>query len=96
MSSVIREHWAGDGFDLKGARLELDRLVDAAWNGAAGHALPSEHHELQPAGRDLAAKIFISGQIAGRPSMEALEQVIAETSQRLRGFPMRAGALPKP
>ena len=62
--------------------------MDAAWNGAAGHALPSEHHELQPAGRDLAAKIFISGQIAGRrPSMEALEQVIAEASQRLRGFP---------
>jgi hypothetical protein len=87
MSSVIRKHWVGDGFDLDRARLEMDRLVDAAWNGAAGPALPSEHHELQLAGRDLAVKIFISGQIAGRPSMEALEQVIAEASQRLRGFP---------
>ena len=35
----------------------------------------------------MAVKIFISGQISGRPSMEALEQVIAEASQRLRGFP---------
>ncbi len=87
MSSVIRKHWAGDGFDLDRARLELDRLVDAAWNGAQRHAPPDLHHELQQAGRDLAVKILISGQIAGRPSMEALEQVIAEASQRLRGFP---------
>jgi hypothetical protein len=35
----------------------------------------------------VAVKIFISGQIAGRPSIEALEQVVAEASQRLRGFP---------
>jgi hypothetical protein len=87
MSSVIRKHWAGDTFDLDRARLELDRLVDAAWNGAQRHASPGLHHEFQLAGRDLAVKIFISGQIAGRPSMEALEQVIAEASQRLRGFP---------
>lgn len=87
MSSVIRDQWAGDGFDLDRARLELDQLVDVAWKEAQRHAPPDRHHELQLAGRDLAVKIFISGQIAGRPSMEALEQVIAEASQRLRGFP---------
>ena len=81
------KYWSGDGFDLERARLLLDRLVDAAWNGADGPASPDHHHSLQLRGRDLAAKIFISGQIAGRPSMEALEQVIAEASQRLRGFP---------
>jgi hypothetical protein len=87
MSSVISEPWSGDWFDLDRARLELDRLVDAAWNGADGPASPHHHHSLRLVGRDLAVKIFISGQIAGRPSMEALEQVIAEASQRLRGFP---------
>lgn len=87
MSSVIKKHWAGDGFDLEKARLELDRVVDLAWKAAERHASPDEHHELQLAGRDVALKIFISGQISGRPSMEALEQVIAEASQRLRGFP---------
>jgi hypothetical protein len=87
MSPVIGKPWAGDGFDLERARLELDRLVDAAWNEAQKHASSDHHHELQLAGRDLAVKIFVSGQIAGRPSMEALEQVIAEASQRLRGFP---------
>jgi hypothetical protein len=87
MSSVISEPWTGEGFDLEKARLEMDRLVDAAWNGADGPASPDHHHLLQLAGRDLAVKIFISGQIAGRPSMEALEQVIAAASERVRGFP---------
>ena len=36
---------------------------------------------------NLAVRIFISGQIAGRPSMEELEQVIAAASERVRGFP---------
>ena len=87
MSFVIGEAWPGDGFDLEMARRELDRVVDAAWNGADGPASPYDHHSLQLAGRDLAAKIFISGQIAGRPSIEALEQVIAAASERVRGFP---------
>jgi hypothetical protein len=87
MSSVISEPWSGNGFDLERARLELDRLVDAAWNGADEPASPHHHHLLQLTGRDLAAKIFISGQIAGWPSMEALEQVIAAASERVRGFP---------
>jgi hypothetical protein len=74
--------------DLETARLELDRLVDAVWNGAAGSASAADRrHVLQLAGRDLAVKIFISGQIAGRPSMETLEQVIAAVSERVRGFP---------
>jgi|SRR6185437_973980 len=87
MSSVISEPWSGEGFDLEKATLELDRLVDAAWNEAAGPASPLRHHELQLVAHDLAAKIFISGQIAGRPSMAALEQVIATASERVRGFP---------
>ncbi|HEY0999137.1 MAG TPA: hypothetical protein VGD83_05825 [Streptosporangiaceae bacterium] len=84
---MISEPWSGDGFDLERARLELDRLVDAAWNGADRPASPDQHHLLRAVGRDLAAKIFISGQIAGRPSMEALEQVITAASERVRGFP---------
>jgi hypothetical protein len=87
MSSVISEPWSSDWFDLDRARLELDQLVDAAWNGADGPDSPRHHHLLQLVGHDLAVKIFISGQIAGRPSMKALEQVIAEASQRLQGFP---------
>ena len=87
MSSVISESWSGDWLDLDRARLELDRLVDAAWTGAGGPASARYRHLLQLVGRDLAVKVFISGQIAGRPSIEALEQVIAEASQRLRGFP---------
>jgi hypothetical protein len=87
MSSVISGPFADDAFDLEKARLKMDQLVDAAWNGAQQHASPGNLHELQGTGRDLAVTIFISGQIAGRPSMEALEQVIVEASQRLRGFP---------
>jgi hypothetical protein len=87
MSSVMSDSWSGKEFDLETARLELDRLVDAVWHDAAGSASPDRRHVLQLAGRDLAVKIFISGQIAGRPAMETLEQVIAAASERVRGFP---------
>jgi hypothetical protein len=54
---------------------------------ATGHASPGQHQMLKLMADDLAARIFTSGQIAGRPSMEALEQVIAAACDRVRGFP---------
>jgi hypothetical protein len=87
MSPEISEPWTGEGLDLEKARLEMDRLVDAACNGAGQPASPDHHQLLRLAGRDLAAKIFISGQIAGRPSITALEQVITAASERVRGLP---------
>ena len=86
MPSVMSAEWPSDGFDQEKLRLEAGQLVDQVWEEAAGQASPGEHVRLRGVAYNLAAKLFISGRIAARPSPEALEQVIAAALERFHGL----------
>jgi hypothetical protein len=77
--------WPSSELDQETARQELVRLVDRVWEAAAGS--PEQHFPLQLAASDLAIKVFTSGMIAARPSIETLEQVVAATLERVGGLP---------
>ena len=85
-----------DGFKQEKLGLELGKLVDQVWQEAAGPASPEEHVRLRSVAYDLATRLFISGRIAARPSLETLEQVIAAAQERFQGLSHENRALPKP
>jgi hypothetical protein len=63
---------------------ELGQLIDQVWGEASGRPWPAERVRMRGAAYGLAARLFIAGKIAARPSVEFLEQVITrvrETSQ---------------
>lgn len=85
MPSVTGADWPADGFDQEKLRLEAGQLVDQVWDEAAGQASPAEQVRLRGAAYDLATRLFISGRIAARPSLEALEQIITAALERFQG-----------
>ena len=71
-----------DRFDEDKLRLELGELVNQVWEEAAGRASPEEHVRLRGVAYRFATELFISGRIAARPPLEALERIVGEGMQR--------------
>jgi hypothetical protein len=86
MPRVGSPEWPVDGFRQQKLRLDLGKLVDQVWQEAARRASPEEHVRLRGVSYDLATRLFISGKIAARPSLEELEQVIAAARERFHGL----------